>query len=599
MRGFNLPRPARIVTADPLPEIPNTGEFYARMDRGEARPTRRFEELEEEERAPELSDEKDAVIKLWVEGLPVTDRETIRDALSKLGNKPIEVSELEVVTERGMIATKSAFFTVNFGENNREKIFYQLENFGLTIKGMRCPVRTAEVKRSLVLIELGQIDEQTLVQALKDHEIPYATYDYPNRYNSPQRQIAFPYRGSVVLTFRSHAEAAETKKMFESQHGVVIGSDRLTAIWGARAGSAPLQIRTSTNYMRNLIWENRDLRKYVTAVRQRNTQLDEPDEFNDLTKSLMSNEQRDLERKRMYEELASKLEEVKLAVTQARDENAGETTEGILRAEELIAEAKEFESDLHMEGVMTSMHQKSVLEETAKTRTLSPHVAKMDSIDALNKLKEMQDTRIRALKEKHHQELAKLKEQFKGQEKLIVREVNTKNHRNASTTAEELGISKVSVHRLTRLKPRKKKIRVRAKKTEEGEESTENVESTENSENAENNENVESTESSESSESSENAENVESSENSENNENVESTESTENAESTESSEANETTEDSESSENTEVSESSESEGKGEEARATETEDKVERDEKEPSERKQEAEDKSNEIKDKI
>jgi hypothetical protein len=87
---------------------------------------------------------------------------------------------------------------------------------------MRCPVRTAEVKRSLTLIELGQISKPALAEALEHLKIPFTNYDYPDRYNSPQRQIAFPYRGSVILTFRSHNEALETKRRFDSETGIVV-----------------------------------------------------------------------------------------------------------------------------------------------------------------------------------------------------------------------------------------------------------------------------------------------------------------------------------------------------------------------------------------
>lgn len=83
-------------------------------------------------------------------------------------------------------------------------------------------MRTAEVKRSLTLIELGQISEDALVQALKDHSIRYQTYDYPGRYISPQRQVAFPYRGSIILTFQTHEEAYLMKRRFDSDEGVMV-----------------------------------------------------------------------------------------------------------------------------------------------------------------------------------------------------------------------------------------------------------------------------------------------------------------------------------------------------------------------------------------
>jgi hypothetical protein len=98
------------------------------------RPVKPFEKLEAEERAPQLSEEKGSVIKLWIEGLPITEQTVVADALRLLAEHPIKVSDLEIVTDRGMIATKNVFLTVDFGENDREKIFYQLENFGLTIK---------------------------------------------------------------------------------------------------------------------------------------------------------------------------------------------------------------------------------------------------------------------------------------------------------------------------------------------------------------------------------------------------------------------------------------------------------------------------------
>lgn len=85
-------------------------------------------------------------------------------------------------------------------------------------------MRTAEVKRSLTLIELGQISEEALVTALRDNEIKYQTYDYPGRYISPQRQVAFPYRGSVLLTFKSHEDAYLMKRRFDSDEGVVVCS---------------------------------------------------------------------------------------------------------------------------------------------------------------------------------------------------------------------------------------------------------------------------------------------------------------------------------------------------------------------------------------
>ena len=122
---------------DSVPQVPNIGELYAssvRMLPSEARPTKPFEKLEADERAPQLTDERESVIKLWIEGLPITDQAVVAEGLRLLAEHPIKLSELEVVTDRGMIATKSAFLTVDFGENNREKIFYQLENFGLTIK---------------------------------------------------------------------------------------------------------------------------------------------------------------------------------------------------------------------------------------------------------------------------------------------------------------------------------------------------------------------------------------------------------------------------------------------------------------------------------
>lgn len=104
------------------------------MGPSDNRPSKPFTQLEEEERAPQLTDEKESVIKLWIENLPVTNESTLQEALALLVEHPINVSGLEVVTERGMIATKSAFLTVDFGINDRERIFYKLENFGLTIK---------------------------------------------------------------------------------------------------------------------------------------------------------------------------------------------------------------------------------------------------------------------------------------------------------------------------------------------------------------------------------------------------------------------------------------------------------------------------------
>jgi hypothetical protein len=125
------------LTTDPIPQIPNISELYAasvRLHPTETRPTERFESLEAEERAAQLFDEKGSVIKLWIEGLPITDHFILKEALRLLTEHEIKVSDLEVVSDRGMIATKSVFLTVDFGANNRDKIFYQLENFGLTIK---------------------------------------------------------------------------------------------------------------------------------------------------------------------------------------------------------------------------------------------------------------------------------------------------------------------------------------------------------------------------------------------------------------------------------------------------------------------------------
>lgn len=478
--------------AEEIPGIPQFGELYSgysRMSATEPRPSKPFSHLEEEERAPQLTDERESVIKLWVENLPITNEATLQEALSLLVEHPITVSGIDVVTERGMIATKSAFLTVDFGINDREKIFYKLENFGLTIKGMRCPVRTAEVKRSLTLIELGQISEEALVTALRDYDIKYQTYDYPGRYISPQRQVAFPYRGSVLLTFRSHDEAYLMKQRFDSDEGVVIGDRRIYAMWGPRAGSMPLEIRTAANYMRNLIWENRDLRKYVSNARQVNSGWKEPQGFNKLSDMFEKQHKTDIQRQSTLEDLKKQLDETKLVLKkvqktvraprneegeeqeQEQEQEEGEEEENVeeilSEANDIIAKAKQFEEKLHVETMVGRLQGKTVLDEIGTTRSISPFVPRIEDNMGLSQVEEEFDKSFAALKAKHDSEFKRLREVHNNARKKVVQEVFAKNHRNVGITAEELGVSRARISKDTRLKPSKKTPKRKKKVVEE------------------------------------------------------------------------------------------------------------------------------------
>eukprot|EP00026_Physarum_polycephalum_P003001 Phypoly_transcript_03010.p1 GENE.Phypoly_transcript_03010~~Phypoly_transcript_03010.p1 ORF type:complete len:526 (+),score=121.80 Phypoly_transcript_03010:1001-2578(+) len=365
---------------------------------------------------------------------------------------------------------------------------------------MRCPVRTAETKRSLTLIELGQISEKTLTEVLEQYDIPYATYDYPNRYNSPQRQIAFPYRGSVILTFRSHKEALDTKRRFDSIEGIRVGEKRIMALWGPRAGAQPLETRTAANYMRNLIWENRDLRKYVKMVRTENAQLKEPEvsELSDLTRNLEAQQLKELDRQRKLEEIRLQLAETRRVLDEARQNSNGEETEAIKKAEQAIETAKEFEAELQTEDVVDSLQSKSVLYEIGTTRTISPFISKIENTEGFHKVTETFDTKYAAMKQKHNEELKELRRKFDTTRKAFTREVFAKNHRHVQQTAEELGVNKMLVQRDTKLKSKPAKKRRGARKAATGD-----------SENAENSENSENSENAQSSENSENAENTE------------------------------------------------------------------------------------------
>ena len=97
-------------------------------------------------------------------------------------------------------------------------------------------------------------------------------------------------------------------------------------------------------------------------VRQQNTKIDEPKDFNDLTKTLESQQMRQLDRERKLDEIRRQLEETKQALIAARSGSAGgETTEEIKNAEAAIALAKELESELQTEGIKDTMQNKSVL----------------------------------------------------------------------------------------------------------------------------------------------------------------------------------------------------------------------------------------------
>ena len=97
-------------------------------------------------------------------------------------------------------------------------------------------------------------------------------------------------------------------------------------------------------------------------VRQQNTKIDEPKDFNDLTKTLESQQMRQLDRERKLDEIRRQLEETKQALIAARSGSArGETTEEIKNAEAAMALAKELESELQTEGIKDTMQNKSVL----------------------------------------------------------------------------------------------------------------------------------------------------------------------------------------------------------------------------------------------
>jgi hypothetical protein len=102
-------------------------------------------------------------------------------------------------------------------------------------------------------------------------------------------------------------------------------------------------------------------------VRQRNTQIDEPKEFNDLTQTLESQQMKALDRQRKLEEIRLQLEETRRALDEARLKANGEDTEEIRKAEETIKIAKEFEAELQTEGVVDSLQRKSVFYGIYKT----------------------------------------------------------------------------------------------------------------------------------------------------------------------------------------------------------------------------------------
>jgi hypothetical protein len=119
-------------------------------------------------------------------------------------------------------------------------------------------------------------------------------------------------------------------------------------------------------------------------VRQQNTMIDEPKDFGDLTRTLESQQMKELERQRKLEEIRLQLEETRQALLEARSKSNGETEE-LKKAEEAIEVAKQFEAELQVEGVKEDLQSKNVL---YGINELSPssHIARTNLIDFTYKL---------------------------------------------------------------------------------------------------------------------------------------------------------------------------------------------------------------------
>jgi hypothetical protein len=90
----------------------------------------------------------------------------------------------------------------------------------------------------------------------------------------PIRALLFSHSNHMLKPMKRNVDSIQRRVLWyvpspissRSSHLIAfmqVGDRRIYAVWGPRAGAVPLEVRTSANYMRNLIWENRDLRKYA------------------------------------------------------------------------------------------------------------------------------------------------------------------------------------------------------------------------------------------------------------------------------------------------------------------------------------------------